>query len=607
MSDNDHVKADSLLVQIDPSEYKVRLAQAEADLAAARATAGGAGSNGQAQAMVEQATGQRASLDAQIAAAQANEMKATAGSRAHGGAGGEADRLEAAARRRAGGGRGRVGERRRAAAADDGGRRHDRRAPRPACVSPQARLQGAQAARDNAALQLSYTRVAAPAAGIVSRKQVEPGQLVQAGQPLLTIVTDTGVFVTANFKETQLADIRVGQPVEIDVDAYGGAKAHRVRRERERGDGSEVRAAPARQRDRQLHESRAARSGAHSREAGPRRGSAAAAGHVGDGARRHEGSRRKRASQTLDASANATDPASSSSHVTERTAGHGAYADRTRRPAATPREDKYKYKYLIAIAVTLAAVLELIDTSIVNVAIPHMMGNLGATLDEISWVSTGYIIANVIVIPMSGWLSAYFGRKRYLTGSIMLFVRRVVLLRCGDVARRPRSSGASCRASAAARCCRPRRRRCSRRFRRRKSASARRCSASASWSVRRIGPTLGGWIVDNYNWPWIFYINVPLGIIAAIMVCTYVHDAEHQERAETIDVLGFLLLATCVGSLQFMLEKGERYDWFDSRLVTGLGDHVGRVVRAAHLARADDRRADHQLPRARRAGSSRPA
>src|SRR4051794_23387456 len=89
-------------------------------------------------------------------------------------------------------------------------------------------------------------------------------------------------------------------------------------------------------------------------------------------------------------------------------------------PHAEEVDDKYKFKYLIAIAVTLAAVLELIDTSIVNVAIPHMMGNLGATLDEISWVSTGYIIANVIVIPMSGWLSAYFGRKRYLTGSIIL-------------------------------------------------------------------------------------------------------------------------------------------------------------------------------------------
>ena len=91
-------------------------------------------------------------------------------------------------------------------------------------------------------------------------------------------------------------------------------------------------------------------------------------------------------------------------------------------PAADPSADKYRYKYLIGIAVTMAAMLELIDTSIVNVAIPHMMGNLGATLDEISWVSVGYIIANVIVIPMSSWLSAYFGRRRYLTGSILLFV-----------------------------------------------------------------------------------------------------------------------------------------------------------------------------------------
>jgi DHA2 family multidrug resistance protein len=242
------------------------------------------------------------------------------------------------------------------------------------------------------------------------------------------------------------------------------------------------------------------------------------------------------------------------------------------RPAQAPPpvdEDKYKYKYLIAIAVTLAAVLELIDTSIVNVAIPHMMGNLGATLDEISWVSTGYIIANVIVIPMSGWLSAYFGRKKYLTGSILIFVAASFF--CGAATslgglvfwRVVQGLGGGALLS---------------------TAQATLFEAFPPHEVGigqamfgvgvmvgpTLGPTLGGWIVDNYNWPWIFYINVPLGIIAAIMVMTYIHDAEHQERAEKIDVLGFLLLATCVGSLQFMLEKGERYDWFDSRLVTGL-------------------------------------
>ncbi|HEY6829881.1 MAG TPA: DHA2 family efflux MFS transporter permease subunit [Gemmatimonadaceae bacterium] len=244
------------------------------------------------------------------------------------------------------------------------------------------------------------------------------------------------------------------------------------------------------------------------------------------------------------------------------------------RPRPTPAqppvdEDKYKYKYLIAIAVTLAAVLELIDTSIVNVAIPHMMGNLGATLDEISWVSTGYIIANVIVIPMSGWLSAYFGRKKYLTGSILIFVGASFF--CGAATslgglvfwRVVQGLGGGALLS---------------------TAQATLFEAFPPHEVGigqamfgvgvmvgpTLGPTLGGWIVDNYNWPWIFYINVPLGIVAAIMVMTYIHDAEHQERAEKIDVLGFLLLATCVGSLQFMLEKGERYDWFDSRLVTGL-------------------------------------
>ena len=240
-----------------------------------------------------------------------------------------------------------------------------------------------------------------------------------------------------------------------------------------------------------------------------------------------------------------------------------------RPPENVVAEDKYKYKYLIAIAVTLAAVLELIDTSIVNVAIPHMMGNLGATLDEISWVSTGYIIANVIVIPMSGWLSAYFGRKRYLTGSILLFV--VSSFFCGAATslgglvfwRVVQGIGGGALLSTAQ----------STLFEAFPPEEVGIGQAMFGVGVMvgpTLGPTLGGWIVDNYNWPWIFYINVPLGIIAALMTMTYVHDAEHQERAATIDVTGFLLLATCVGSLQFMLEKGERYDWFDSRLVTGL-------------------------------------
>jgi DHA2 family multidrug resistance protein len=233
-------------------------------------------------------------------------------------------------------------------------------------------------------------------------------------------------------------------------------------------------------------------------------------------------------------------------------------------------EDKYKYKYLIAIAVTLAAVLELIDTSIVNVAIPHMMGNLGATLDEISWVSTGYIIANVIVIPMSGWLSAYFGRKRYLTGSILLFVASSFF--CGAAGslgslifwRVVQGLGGGALLSTAQATL-------FESFPPKEVGIGQAMFGVGVMVGPTLGPTLGGYIVDNYNWPWIFYINVPLGIIAALMVMTYVHDAEHQERSSSVDFLGILLLATAVGSLQWMLERGERYDWFESRFVTILG------------------------------------
>jgi MFS transporter, DHA2 family, multidrug resistance protein len=237
--------------------------------------------------------------------------------------------------------------------------------------------------------------------------------------------------------------------------------------------------------------------------------------------------------------------------------------------AAAVAADPYAHKYIIAIAVTLAAVLELIDTSIVNVAIPHMMGNLGATLDEISWVSTGYIIANVIVIPMSGWLSGYFGRKRYLTGSIILFVCASFF--CGAARsldalvlwRVVQGLGGGALLSTA-------------------QATLFEAFPPSEVGIGQamfgvgvmvgptVGPTLGGYIVDSYSWPWIFYINVPLGILAAFLVFRYVRDTKFQVRAKTVDLGGIALLALAVGSLQWMLERGERFDWFDSKFITTL-------------------------------------
>src|SRR5215207_10285910 len=197
-------------------------------------------------------------------------------------------------------------------------------------------------------------------------------------------------------------------------------------------------------------------------------------------------------------------------------------------PGATVDVDKYKYKYLVTVAVTLAAVLELIDTSIVNVAIPHMMGNLGATLDEIAWVSTGYIIANVIVIPMSPWLSGWFGRRRYLTGSIILFV--IASFLCGSattlwglVAWRVLQGigGGALLATAQATLFEA--------FPIEERGIGQAIFGMGVMVGPTVGPTLGGYIVDTWSWPWIFYINVPLGIIAALMVWTYVRNAAHQE------------------------------------------------------------------------------
>lgn len=227
VQDNSHVTADSMLVLIDPSEYQVRLAQAEAELAAAVATAGSGGSTGQAEAQVTAASDQHAALGAQIDAARANAQRAHADLQRYQQLANQQiisklqlDAAQAAAQ---------------TADANVAALERTSSAAGASVTNAQAgvrlataRLQAARAARDNAQLQLQYTRVTAPTSGIVSRKQVENGQLVQAGQPLLTMVSDTGVFVTANMKETQLGDLRVGQPVDIDVDAYGGAAAKGV-------------------------------------------------------------------------------------------------------------------------------------------------------------------------------------------------------------------------------------------------------------------------------------------------------------------------------------------------------------------------------------------
>lgn len=221
VSENDRVAAGQTLVQIDESEYRQRLAQAEADYLGSLAAAGGSGSPGQAEAQVLTASGQQFALEAQIVAARANAQRASA----------DLARAEELAKQQIIS-RAQLDAARSAAEAAQANVTAVERQASAAGASvtgakggvrlAEARALSARAARDLAALQLQYTKVVAPEAGIVSRKQVEVGQLVQPGQPLMWVVADTGAWVTANFKETQLASMHPGQPVDVEIDAYKG-------------------------------------------------------------------------------------------------------------------------------------------------------------------------------------------------------------------------------------------------------------------------------------------------------------------------------------------------------------------------------------------------
>ncbi len=211
--------------------------------------------------------------------------------------------------------------------------------------------------------------------------------------------------------------------------------------------------------------------------------------------------------------------------------------------------------------------MQVIDSSIVNVALPDMMGNLGANLDEIAWVSTGYILASVIVIPLTGFFGDLFGRKRYFVGSIILFTTSSFFCGAAHSLRmliwriiQGIGGGALMTVSQAVLF---------------ESFPEEAGTAMALFGIGvmvgpTIGPTLGGYLVDTAGWPWIFYINIPVGIVAAIMIAAYVHDPEHQKKPPTIDYLGIALLTVSVGAMQFVLDHVQREDWFESHEILSL-------------------------------------
>ncbi len=227
-------------------------------------------------------------------------------------------------------------------------------------------------------------------------------------------------------------------------------------------------------------------------------------------------------------------------------------------------------KWLIAVAVMLGTTLEVLDTSIVNVALPHMQGSFSASVDEIAWVVTSYLVANGIMIPMTGWISSRFGRKRYFMTSVAVFVAASGL--CGAATSLDQmvifrliqgAAGAAMIPSSQA-------------ILMETFPPAEQQLAMAMWGVGLMvapimGPTLGGWITDNWNWRWNFYINLPVGAAALLMVYTFVHDPAYlrQRRAKggRVDYIGILCLVFGLGMMQIVLDRGQRADWFSSAWV----------------------------------------
>src|SRR5437868_7597454 len=246
--------------------------------------------------------------------------------------------------------------------------------------------------------------------------------------------------------------------------------------------------------------------------------------------------------------------------------------------------------WLIAIAVMSSTFMEVLDTTVVNVSLPHIAGSRSATTDEATWTLTSYLVANAIILPMTGWLAGRFGRKRLLLMAVtgftaasflcglapslpFLIIFRVIQGACGG-GLQPLSQAVLLESFPA----------------------EKRGQAMAFWALGivvapMLGPVIGGWLTDNYSWRWVFYINVPIGVLAIILTQAFIVDPPYLRRERTgIDYWGIGLLVVGMGSLQIMLDKGQEDDWFSSHFIltlavlaiVGLGGLIFRELKTRH-------------------------
>ena len=254
------------------------------------------------------------------------------------------------------------------------------------------------------------------------------------------------------------------------------------------------------------------------------------------------------------------------------------------------QSDRNINPWLIAVAVMSSTFMEVLDTTVVNVSLPHIAGNLSASTDEATWTLTSYLVANAIILPMTGWLASTFGRKRLLMASVtgfttasffcglapslpFLIIFRIIQGACGG-GLQPLSQAILLESF----------------------PPEKRGQAMAFWALGivvapMLGPVAGGWLTDNYSWRWVFYINIPIGALAIILTQLFVFDPPYLRRKSSgIDYWGIGLLVLGIGCLQIMLDKGQEEDWFGSHFiitlavlaVIGLGGLIIRELKTDH-------------------------
>ncbi len=226
--------------------------------------------------------------------------------------------------------------------------------------------------------------------------------------------------------------------------------------------------------------------------------------------------------------------------------------------------------WIVAIAVMLGTFMEVLDTTVVNVSLPHIAGSLSATIDEATWAITSYLVANAMILPITGWLANYFGRKRLLMMSVVGFTAASFC--CGLAPTLPLLIFFRVIQGAAGGALQP----LSQAVLLESFPPEQRGKAMGFWGqgivvAPIVGPVLGGWLTDTYSWRWVFYINIPVGLAAIVMTSLFIFDPPYIKRtSQSIDYWGMGMLAVGIGALQVMLDKGQEQDWFASKWIAAL-------------------------------------